>query len=98
MAKQTCGASVVHGDVAEQIRHGLSVVDAANGFGQDHAHVHRFDFGTLQLLQVVGHSVGHHHLQVQSDSCIITAETSTHTSTRTGTHLYAYQIYSADET
>lgn len=63
-------ASVVHGDVAEQIRHGLSVVDAADGFGQDHAHVHRFDFGTLQFLQVMGHSVGHHHLRVQSHICI----------------------------
>lgn len=63
-------ASVVHGDVAEQIRHGLSVVDAADGFGQDHAHVHRFDFGTLQFLQVMGHGVGHHHLRVQSHICI----------------------------
>lgn len=56
------GASVVHADVAEQVGHGLAVVDAADGLRQDHADVHRFDLRTLQLLYLVGDRVGHHHL------------------------------------
>lgn len=55
---------VVHADVAEQVGHGLAVVDAANGLRQDHADVHRFDLGALQLLQLVGDGVGHHHLSM----------------------------------
>ena len=55
--------SVIHGDVAEQVGHGLSVVDASYGLGQDHADVHRLDLGTLELLQLVGDGVGHHHLR-----------------------------------
>lgn len=55
---------VIHGDVAEQVGHGLSVVDAADGLGQYHADIHRFYFGTLQLLYFMGHGVGHHHLRV----------------------------------
>lgn len=58
-------ASVIHGDVAEQIGHGLSVVDAPDGLSQDHTHIHSFDFWTLQLLHLVGNSVGHHHLEVK---------------------------------
>lgn len=61
--KCTCVASVVHGDVAEQIGHGLSVVDAPDGLGQDHTHVDSFDFGTLQLLHLMRNSVGHHYLE-----------------------------------
>lgn len=53
---------VVHADVAEQVGHGLAVVDAADGLRQDHADVHGFDLGTLQLLELVGDGVGHHHL------------------------------------
>lgn len=56
-------ALVVHADVAEQVGHGLPVVDAADGLRQDHADVHRFDLGTLQLLVLVGDGVGHHHLR-----------------------------------
>lgn len=56
------GASVVHADVAEQVGHGLAVVDAADGLRQDHADVHRLDLRTLQLLNLVGDRVGHHHL------------------------------------
>lgn len=37
-------------------------MDAADGLGQDHADVHRFDLGTLELLELVGDGVGHHHL------------------------------------
>lgn len=55
-------ALVVHGDVTEQIGHGLSVVDTADGLGEDHAHVHRLDLRTLELLHLMGHCVGHHHL------------------------------------
>lgn len=54
--------SVVHADVPEQVGHGFSVVDAADGLRQDHADVHRFDLWTLELLQLVGDGVGHHHL------------------------------------
>lgn len=54
--------SVVHADIAEQVGHGLSVVDAADGLRQDHADVDRFDLWTLELLELVGDRVGHHHL------------------------------------
>lgn len=59
-------ALVVHSDVAEQVGHGLSVVDAADSFGQNHADVHRLDFGTLEFLDFVGDGVGHHHLGGES--------------------------------
>lgn len=58
-------ASVVDRDVAEQTGHGLPVVDAADGLSQDHADIHSFDFAALELLHVMGHGVGHHHLQDQ---------------------------------
>lgn len=38
-------------------------MDAADGLGQDHADVHRFDFAAAELLHVVRDGVGHHHLQ-----------------------------------
>lgn len=60
-----CVASVVHSDVAEQIGHGLPVVDAPDGLGKDHTDIHRFDFWTLQLLNLMRNSVGHHHLEAQ---------------------------------
>lgn len=63
-----CVASIIHSDVAEQIGHGLSVVDAPDGFSQDHTDIHSFDFWALQLLHLVGHSVGHHHLEAQYNS------------------------------
>lgn len=37
-------------------------MDAPDGLGQDHADIHRLDFGTLELLDFVGDSVGHHYL------------------------------------
>lgn len=58
-------ASVIHGDVAEQIGHGLSVVDASDGFGQDHTDIDSLDLWTLQLLYLVRNSVGHYHLGAQ---------------------------------
>ena len=60
---KVCVASVVHSDVAEQIGHGLSIVDAADGLSQDHTDINSFDLGTLQLLYLVRHRVGHHHLE-----------------------------------
>uniref|UniRef100_A0A480IX48 Phosphoribosyl pyrophosphate synthase-associated protein 1 isoform X1 n=1 Tax=Sus scrofa TaxID=9823 RepID=A0A480IX48_PIG len=56
------GELVVHGDVSEEVGHGLAVVDSANGFGQDQTDVHRLDLGTLQLLHLVRDSICHHHL------------------------------------
>lgn len=61
-----CVASVINSDVAEQIGHGLSVVDAADGLSQDHTDVHRFDFWTLQLLNLMRNSVGHHNLEAHT--------------------------------
>lgn len=41
-------------------------MDAADGLGQDHADVHRLDLGALELLDLVGDGVGHHHLRRSS--------------------------------
>lgn len=60
-----CVASVVHSNVAEQIGHGFSIVDASDRLSQDHTDVHGFDFWTLKLLDLMGNSVGHHHLKAQ---------------------------------
>lgn len=57
------GRSVIHSYVAEQVGHGLPIVDAADGLRQDHADVDCFDLWTLELLQLVGNRVGHHHLR-----------------------------------
>lgn len=65
---QVCVASVIQSDVTKQIGHGLSVVDAPDGLSQDHTDIHSFDFWTLQLLDLMRYSVGHHHLEVQYDS------------------------------
>lgn len=56
------GHSVVHANVAKQVRHGLSIVDAADGLRQYHADVNRFNLWTLELLELMGDCVGHHHL------------------------------------
>lgn len=64
---QVCVASVVHSDVAEQISHGLSIVDAPDGLSQDHTDIHSFDFWTLQLLHLMRNSVGHHHLDIHQN-------------------------------
>lgn len=66
-SRWVASGSVVHADVAEQVRHGLPVVDAADGLREDHADVHRFDLGTLELLELVGDGVGHHHLVAPQD-------------------------------
>lgn len=57
------GYSIIHSYIAKQVRHGLPVVDAANGLWQDHADVYRLDLWTLELLQLVRNRVGHHHLE-----------------------------------
>lgn len=69
-----CVASVIHRNVAEQIGHGFPVVDAPDRLGQDHADVHSFDLRTLQLLDLVGNGVGHHHLQAQHSNAFIAEE------------------------
>lgn len=53
---------VVHCDVAEQVGHGLPIVDASDGLGQDHTDVHCLDLWTLELLYLVRDGVSHHHL------------------------------------
>ena len=55
---------VLHGDVLEQVGHGLLVVDAADGLRQHGRDVHRLDLVALHLLHVVGHRVGYYNLQV----------------------------------
>ena len=54
--------SVIHCYVAEQIGHGLSIVDPPNGLRQDHTDVNRLDLWTLKLLQLMWDGVGHNHL------------------------------------
>lgn len=72
-----CVASVVHSNVAEQIGHGFSIVDASDRLSQDHTDVHGFDFWTLKLLDLMGNSVGHHHLKAQCTPFIAVFHTGT---------------------
>lgn len=53
---------VIHANITEQVRHGFSIVDAANGFWQDHADIHRLDLGTLEFLDLVWNGVGDNDL------------------------------------
>lgn len=46
-ARTVCRALVVHSDVAEQVSHRLSVVNAADSLSQYHANVHSLYFGAL---------------------------------------------------
>jgi len=71
LAAAAAGSLVVHGDVAEQVGHGLPVVDAADGLRQYHADIHGLDFGTLELLDFMGDGVGHHHLRVESSEIVL---------------------------
>ena len=73
-------SSVIYCDVTEQVSHGLSIVDASDGLGQDHTDVHCLDLGTLELLDLVRDCISHHHLggdkdtkwraRVQQDLCL----------------------------
>lgn len=54
---------VIYSDITEEVGHGFSVMDAANGFSQNHADVHGLDLWTLELLDLVGDRVSHHHLR-----------------------------------
>ena len=56
------GDSVVQPHVAEEVRHGLVVVDAPYGLTQQHTDVHSFDLVTMHLFHLVRDSVSHHHL------------------------------------
>ncbi len=58
---------VVYGDIAEQVGHGLPVVNASDGLGQDHTDIHCLDLRTLQFLHLMRDSVGHHHLKYHKD-------------------------------
>lgn len=53
---------IINSDVAEQVGHGLAIVDAADGLGQDHAHIHRLDLRALQFLHLMWDGVRYHHL------------------------------------
>lgn len=53
---------VIDSDVAEEIGHGLAVVDSPDGFRQDQTDIHSLYLGALQLLHLVRNSVGHYHL------------------------------------
>lgn len=54
---------VIDCNVAEQVGHGLSIVDTADGFRQDHADINSFDLGALQLLNFMRNSICYHHLE-----------------------------------
>lgn len=53
---------VIDSDVAEEIGHGLAVVDSPDGFREDQTDIHSLYLGALQLLHLVRNSVGHYHL------------------------------------
>lgn len=54
---------VIDSDVAEEIGHGLAVVDPSDGFGEDQTDIHSLYLGALQLLHLVRNCVGYYHLQ-----------------------------------
>lgn len=53
---------VIDSDVAEEIGHGLAVVDSPDGLREDQTDIHSLYLGALQLLHLVRNSVGHYHL------------------------------------
>lgn len=53
---------IIYSDVAEQVRHWLAVVDAADGLSQDHAHVHGLYLWALQFLHLMWDGVRHYYL------------------------------------
>lgn len=55
-------ALVIDSDVAEEISHGLAVVDSPDGFREDQTDIHSLYLGALQLLHLMRNSVGHYHL------------------------------------
>lgn len=63
MKQEVTNLSIIHAYVAKQVRHRLSVVNATNCLGQDHADVDRLDLGTLQFLDLVWNGVCDNHLQ-----------------------------------
>lgn len=50
-------------------------MDPADGFGEDHADVHSFDLGALELLDFVWNRIGHHHLRSKRKKQIRAAKT-----------------------
>lgn len=63
MKQKVAKLSIIHAYVAEQVRHRLSVVNATDCLGQDHADVDRLNFGTLQFLDLMWNGVCDNHLQ-----------------------------------
>lgn len=54
---------VINSDVAEEIGHGLPVVDSSDGFRENQADIHSLYLGALQLLHLMRNCVGYHHLR-----------------------------------
>jgi len=49
--------------MSEKMAHALFVMDSSNGLCQQNADVHGLNLVALHLLQVVGNSIGYHHLK-----------------------------------
>ena len=56
-------ASIVCRNMLEQVRHGLLVVNASDGFRQHHADVDGSDLAALHLLRFVRHRVRYDNLR-----------------------------------
>lgn len=54
---------IVKSDIAEELAHGLVVVDATDSFAEHQRDVHRLDLVAAHLLHLVRYSVRHNHLQ-----------------------------------
>ena len=50
--------------MSKEIAHALVVVNPANALRQQGADIDGLDLGALQLQDLVGHCVGHHHLGI----------------------------------
>lgn len=55
-------ALVIDSDVAEEIGHGLAIVDSSDGFRENQTDIHSLYLGTLQLLYLMRNCVGYYHL------------------------------------
>ena len=54
---------IFQGDIPEEVRHGLLVVDTPDCLSQKNRDVNGLDLVTLQFLQVMRHSVRHNNLK-----------------------------------
>lgn len=65
-------ALIIQSYISEEVRHGLPVMDPANGFWEDHADIHSLDFRALEFLYFMWDCVCNNHLQKekqQSEGC-----------------------------